>query len=262
MELVEPIADSVPHHGVRSILVVLIAFSPTNPRARMDEASLRELTESVRQHGVLQPVLVRPRWAIEGPPPPYELICGHRRLAAARAAGLHEIPAIVREMDDASALELQITENIERADLHPLDEARRYERLITVHKYDAQRIGDRIGRSARYVHDRVKLLQLVPALQQLFLEGRISAGHAVVLARLKPSDQGRAVDEHKGGLWQHEALLWEQVEAYAEINRAAKAFALAIFHYCPPCSDRSDAIRQVRSARMMANVAIATRGEA
>lgn len=197
---------------MHAINIDTIHPSEANPRRRMDPKAFEELTESIRRLGVLQPVLVRKRETKAG----YELIAGHRRLAASKAAGLDEVPAIVRDMTDAEALEVQLVENVERADIHPLDEAAGYARLMTVHKYDAQRIADRIGRSARYVYDRVKLLQLIPDLQTMFLDGRISAGHAVVLARLTPADQLRASGQSKldrdGGLFEHEDLLWNPNE--------------------------------------------------
>ena len=197
-------AEAVPEYDKRlpkMIALDLLRCSPTNPRREAKD--LEELTESVRQHGVLQPILVRPFGTVG-----FEIVAGHRRFAAAKAADLHEIPAIVRAMDDKAALELQVIENLERSDLHPLEEARGYERLITVHKYDVVRIAAKIGRSVPYVYDRVKLLKLIKPLAMLFLEEKITAGHAIILARLKPADQKRLLDPRCTGLFVEESYLW------------------------------------------------------
>lgn len=173
-----------------------IQESTTNPRRTVRDAHFEGLVFSVRTVGVLQPVLVRP---VQGDKPratpgaQYELVAGHRRLAAAREALLPNIPAFIRDLSDEAALEVQITENLQRADLHALEEARGYQQLLAM-KYDIARISARIGRSVKYVYDRVKLLQLVPAVQELFLADRITPGHAIILARLKPADQERAID--------------------------------------------------------------------
>jgi len=192
-----------PTQGLR---VAVIAPSPTNPRKTFDKETLAELTDSVRRHGVLQPVLVRP-WSGAKPrgwngdaTPLYELVSGERRLKAAKAAGLEEIPGLVRELHDDEVLEIQLIENLQRNDLHPLEEAAGYRQLMAA-KYDAARIAERIGRSVKYVYDRVKLLNLTKAAQQAFTGGEFSAGHAVILARLSPEDQERAMADPRGGLF-------------------------------------------------------------
>lgn len=194
--------------GVAAQLVPLdrIIPSKTNPRHTFDLAKLAELTESVRRHGVLQPVLVRPKG--QG----FELVAGERRYRAAKAAGLAEIPASVRDLSDVAVLELQVIENLQREDIHPLEEAQGYRRLLETKEYTVARIAERIGRSAVYVYDRVKLLQLTKEAQTLFMDGKISAGHAVILARLKPSDQKRALKPEENALFQHEVTLFEPGE--------------------------------------------------
>jgi ParB/RepB/Spo0J family partition protein len=159
--------------------------SPLNPRRHFDPAKLQELTESVRQHGVRTPLLVRPNG--DG----YEIGAGHRRFRAAAAAGLVEVPAVIRPMTDVEFLELLNFENLEREDIHPLEEADGFRTLMAQAGYDVARIAERIGKSTKYVYDRVKLLALIPAAQQLFRDGAITAGHAILLARLKPADQAR-----------------------------------------------------------------------
>lgn len=188
-----------------------IAPSKTNPRGHMNGAAFTELLESVRAHGVLQPILVRP---VKKGKAEFEIVAGHRRFEAASQAERPSIPAMVRELTDEQALELQLIENLTRADLHPLEEAHGYQQLMAFSKQTVARIAERIGRSVAYVYDRVKLLNLIDELRQHFLEGTITAGHAVILARLKPADQKRAmkVDDNPfkpGALFQHERLLFD-----------------------------------------------------
>lgn len=185
--------------------------SKTNPRRNFDAAALKELTASVQQNGVLQPVLVRPNG--KG----YELVAGERRYRAAKAAGLAELPAMVRELTDQEALEIQVIENLQRDDLHPLEEAEGYERLLKVPGYDVAKIAARIDRSEKYVYDRIKLLQLIEPIRKVFLHDEITAGHAILLARLAPSDQQRAIEKeafggYSTGLWQDDVSLFADDE--------------------------------------------------
>jgi ParB/RepB/Spo0J family partition protein len=173
--------------------------SPWNPRKTFEPAALSELADSVAKVGVLSPLLVRPN--AKG----YEIGAGHRRYRAAKLAKLDAVPAIVRPMDDTAFLELLVLENDQRVDVHPLEEAAGYQALMTKAGYSVDRIAERVGRSVKYVYDRVKLLALTPAAKALFLEGRIAAGHAILLARLKPADQKRALED---GVFTHEDLLF------------------------------------------------------
>lgn len=192
--------------------------SPLNPRRTFDPKKLEELAASIKAKGVMTPLLVRPN--AKG----FEIAAGHRRYRAAKAAGVESVPAVVREMTDAEFLELLVFENDEREDLHPLEEAQGYHLLMMEAGYDVARLAERRGCSAKYIYDRVKLLQLTKEVQKVFREGKITAGHAILLARLKPEDQRRAIaledgdryGRHKGGLWQHEHLLWDPDEKDAE----------------------------------------------
>ena len=191
-------------------MVPLESITESKTNAATRGGDLAELVESVREHGVLQPVLVRPigdNW---------ELVAGHRRLAAAREVGLTEIPATVRVLSNAEALELQLIENLQRADLHPLEEAHGYVQLLR-QNYDTAKIAARIGRSVAYVYDRLKLLALTKPAQKLFREGRFTAGHAVLLARLSPDAQARALDPENKAVFQEEiTLLTPEEEDAAE----------------------------------------------
>lgn len=173
--------------------------SALNTRRRFDPKSIDELAASIRAHGVLTPILVRPKGKR------FEIAAGARRLRAARKAQLTEIPAVVREMDDVQFLEVITIENLQREDVHPLDEALGYKALIEKAGYDAQQIADRIGKSLGYVYARMKLAELIPPLQKQFLDGSITASHAVLVARLQPKDQARVLadglfdEEYVGG---------------------------------------------------------------
>lgn len=208
-----PTKQQPPTNAV-DIAVRNLSACDLNPRKRFDEAELEELTRSIRAHGVLQPILVRPKGT------GYEIIAGERRWRAAGAAGLDVIPAVIRDIDDTQALEIMVVENSQRAGLEPLEEARGFGALVNV-GYDAAKIAARVGRSVAYVYDRLKLLQLTEPAQKLLEDGRIQAGHAILLARLKPEDQARALSLDKktgdwscerrggGGVFDGEDLLWD-----------------------------------------------------
>lgn len=153
---------------------------------------ITELTASVRELGVLQPILVRPIPAKGKANGHWQVIAGHRRFAAAKAAGLERIPVVVREVGDQEALEIQIIENLEREGLHPLDEAEGYERLAKLgHKLET--LAKRMSRGVPYVYQRLKLLQLTPLAKRLFRENRFTVAHALLLARLNKEQQQEAI---------------------------------------------------------------------
>lgn len=190
----------------RNIPLDQLREAAQNPRQHFDPKKLEELTASVKAHGVRTPLLVRPSAnGHEG----YEIGAGHRRFRAAQAAGLAEVPAVVRPMGDTEFLELLTFENLQREDVHPLEEAEGYRALIKSKSgYDVAKIGERVGKSASYVYDRLKLLELTAPAQKLFRDGMITAGHAILLARLTPKDQARAIDSH-GALLEDERRVWD-----------------------------------------------------
>lgn len=179
--------------------------SKTNPRKSFDKVQLEELAQSIREKGVLQPILVRPA-ADNGKGDDYELVAGERRYRAAKDAGLLQVPAVVRQLTDIEVIEVQVIENLQRTDLHPLEEAEGYRQLMAK-KYDVAKIAARTGRSVKYVYDRVKLLSLTKAAQKAFLAGEFTTGHAVILARLRPADQERAMGDPRA-LFDDEELLF------------------------------------------------------
>lgn len=157
--------------------VASIVPNPHQPRVHFDEESLAELAASVREIGVLQPVLVRPG-AEDGT---YELIAGERRWRAARRAGLAVIPAIVRTTDDLGSVERALVENLHRQDLTPLEEASAYQQLVEDFSLTHEQVASRVGKSRSSITNTLRLLSLPPAIQALLADGRLSAGHAKAL---------------------------------------------------------------------------------
>ncbi|MBI5087414.1 MAG: ParB/RepB/Spo0J family partition protein [Actinobacteria bacterium] len=145
------------------------------PRVHFDEESLSELAASIREIGVLQPVLVRP--TDDG----YELLAGERRWRAARRAGLAVIPAIVRQTDDLGSIERALVENLHRQDLSPLEEAAAYQQLIEDFGFTHEQVANRVGKSRSAVTNTLRLMSLPPSIQHLMADGRLSAGHAKAL---------------------------------------------------------------------------------
>jgi ParB/RepB/Spo0J family partition protein len=165
--------------------VAFIVPSQTNPRSRTaDEKSLADLVESVRRHGVLQPVLVRRRPDVDAAEAPFEIVCGHRRHAAASAAGLRTIPALVRELSDVEALEVQVVENLQRENLHPLEEAEGYARLTRDHGYTVEQLATKLGKSRAYVYGRLALTKLPKVARDVFWKNEMSASLALLIARI------------------------------------------------------------------------------
>ncbi|MCF1468219.1 ParB/RepB/Spo0J family partition protein [Agrobacterium vitis] len=160
----------------RMVPIEFVSRNPRNPRRYFDETVLQELAGSIRQHGIVQPVVVRTITTGR-----YEIIAGERRWRAAQLAGLVEIPVIVRDVDDRTALELAIVENVQRADLNPLEEAMGYEQLIAEHGYTQNDLGEIIGKSRSHVANSLRLLKLPDPVRDMLADGSLSAGHARAL---------------------------------------------------------------------------------
>jgi ParB family chromosome partitioning protein len=158
---------------------------------------MQELIESIRQRGVLTPLLVRPTDGAQNGD--FEIAAGRRRYRAAKEVGLIEVPAIIRVMTDVEFLEIVTIENILHEDVHPLDEASGYQRLIERAGYDVAAISAKVSKSPSYVYQRLKLLDLIPNAKGSFLKEAISAGHAVLIARLQPKEQEQALKAALGG---------------------------------------------------------------
>jgi ParB family chromosome partitioning protein len=156
--------------------VASITANRRQPRTQFDEEAMAALTASVRELGVLQPVLVRSTGGGT-----YELVAGERRWRAARRAGLTMIPALVRTADDAASLEQALVENVQREDLNPLDEAAAYQQLIEDFRLTHDELAARVGKSRAAISNALRLFQLPPSIQKLLMEGKLTAGHARAL---------------------------------------------------------------------------------
>lgn len=181
-ESVSPAASPVAGVELRELPLTAITAGGFQPRRRFDDEALEELTASVTELGVLQPVLVRPAGA------GFELIAGERRWRAARAAGLTTIPALVRTIDDATALEQALVENLQRDDLTALEEAAAYQQLLDDFGCTQDEVARKVGRSRTAVTNTLRLLQLPPGVQKLVVERELSAGHARALLGLPTAD--------------------------------------------------------------------------
>jgi ParB family chromosome partitioning protein len=168
-------ADSANPGESAEIAIDLIDVSPAQPRSYFDEAKLQELAMSIRENGIVQPVLLRPVGTR------YELVAGERRWRAAQVAGLDRIPAIVRDIPDEKVLELALIENIQREDLNPIEEARAYKNLIDTVGLTQESLAQRVGRDRSYITNHIRLLRLPEDLQQFVQDGKLSGGHARTL---------------------------------------------------------------------------------
>jgi ParB family transcriptional regulator, chromosome partitioning protein len=155
------------------------------PRTNFDEAALENLAESIKTHGIVQPLLVRRQG--EG----FELIAGERRWRAAKMAGLTRVPVLVKDVGDQDLLEIALIENIQREDLNPIEEAQAYKRLIENVGLTQEALATRVGRDRSYITNYLRLLKLPPDLQQLVIEGRLSTGHARTILGLSQADLQR-----------------------------------------------------------------------
>lgn len=165
----------------RAVDIASIMPNPANPRRSFDAGDLKDLAASIREHGIVQPILVRP--ASDGSDG-YEIIAGERRWRAAQLAALDTVPIIVRKVDDRVALELAIVENVQRSDLNPVEEALGYQQLIDDHSYSQSDLGQVIGKSRSHVANTLRLLNLPSDIRTMVAEGQLTSGHARALVPL------------------------------------------------------------------------------
>jgi ParB family chromosome partitioning protein len=190
--------------GGQRVPVEFLRPSPLQPRRRFDEAELEALAQSIRERGVLQPLLVRPGGAGAAG---YEIVAGERRWRAAQRAGLHEVPVVVRVLSDRETLELALIENLQRADLSPLEEARAYRRLMDDFQHTQEALAEAVGKSRSHVANTLRLLGLPSSVQGLVEEGSLSAGHArALIGSSDPEALARAVVERGLNVRETEAL--------------------------------------------------------
>ena len=193
--------NAVTNHEYRSVPITALAESATNPRKRFDPKSLEELAASFKTQGILAPLLVR-----ELEESKYEVVAGARRLRAAKLAELEKLPVRVVKLTDAEAIEAQCVENLQREDIHPLEEALGFKSLLELGEpaYTIASIASRAGKSEAYVYGRIRLADLIPPVAEAFLKDQITIGHALLIAKLPASQQQEAFSASFRGLWTSE----------------------------------------------------------
>lgn len=174
----QEIVDSAKSNDIIEISLEEIRSNPYQPRKSFNEESIKELADSIKEYGIVQPIIVKK--TIKG----YELIAGERRTKAARVAGLETIPAIIKEFDDQEMMEIALVENIQREDLNPIDEAKAYENIIQLSGMTQEEFARRFGKSRSHVTNMLGLLKLPNATKKLVEENKISMGHARSLSKL------------------------------------------------------------------------------
>lgn len=174
--------DVTPARGdgksTRTLPVAFLKPNPHQPRKSFAEGELEDLSNSIREKGVLQPILVRP---VKGASDSFEIVAGERRWRAAQMAKLHDVPVVVRELSDSEALELAIVENVQRADLNAIEEAAAYHDLIDRFQYTQEKLAQTVGKSRSHVANTLRLLRLPESVKVMVREGALSAGHARTL---------------------------------------------------------------------------------
>ena len=164
--------------GIRQLPLDLLEPGPFQPRRSMDQGALQELADSIRARGILQPLLVRPHPGADGR---FEIIAGERRWRAAAQAGLHEVPVLVRALDNSDAMAAALVENLQRQDLNPLEEAEGYQQLLDEFGLTQETLAQAVGKSRSHIANMLRLLNLPPAIKQAVLAGDVTAGHARAL---------------------------------------------------------------------------------
>ena len=177
--------------GVRIVPVDKIEANPEQPRLAFNQETLDELAASIREHGVLQPILVRPVG-----PNTYQLIAGERRWRASKIAGLETIPALIEEIDDDTALEISIIENLQREDISPLDEAAMYDRMVREHGYSIRKLADKLGKDKGYLENRLRLADAPEEIRELVSLRKDTLSHAYELLKVQdPKRRRRLADQ-------------------------------------------------------------------
>ena len=166
----------------RSVPVEFLRPNPRNPRKVFDDADLQELTQSIKDRGIIQPIVVRP---LPNLSEQFEIVAGERRWRAAQKAGLHRVPVVIVHVDDKTSLEYAILENVQRADLNPVEEAEGYSRLMAEFSYTQENLSKIIGKSRSHIANMVRLTELPSSVRKLLIDRQISAGHGRALLSVK-----------------------------------------------------------------------------
>jgi ParB family transcriptional regulator, chromosome partitioning protein len=210
------VAESL--NSIKRLPVDFVIANRQNPRRDFDGAALDELTQSVKEKGVMQPLLVRPT----SDPNIFEIIAGERRWRAAQKAGLHEVPVLIREVDDKESLELAIIENVQRVDLNPLEEAQGYGQLMEQFNYTQQDLAQVIGKSRSHVANTLRLLRLPEEIRDMLARGELTAGHArALITSDNPVELARQIIAGKLSVREAETLGQAQNENAAKKRSAA-----------------------------------------
>lgn len=170
--------EKAPEAGETTVKITAVSPNREQPRKNFDEAALNELADSIRRHGVIQPLIVRKKGR------GYEIVAGERRYRAAIKAGLNEIPVIIKEYTEKEIGEIALIENIQREDLNPIEEAQAYEKLINEYKITQEELADRLSKSRSAITNHLRLLKLSEKVQKMVSEGKLSEGHARAIASL------------------------------------------------------------------------------
>jgi ParB family chromosome partitioning protein len=202
----------------RPVPIEFLRPNPRNPRRHFAETELDELAASMRERGIIQPIVVRP---VKGATDSYEIIAGERRWRAAQRAGLHVVPIVPLDVSDDEALQLAIIENVQRADLNPLEEAAGYQALISEFEHSQDAIAKMVGKSRSHVANTLRLLKLPQSVQAYIGEGKISAGHArMLVGQPDPERLAREIVERGLNVRQVEAMAQERAHASGKSVKA------------------------------------------
>lgn len=182
--------------GQKRVPIEFLRANPKNPRKQFDEEELENLSSSIREKGILQPILVRP---IAGKKDSYEIIAGERRWRAAQRAGVHDVPVTLLEINDKEALEIAIVENVQRADLNPLEEAMGYDNLVEQFHYTQNDLAKVVGKSRSHIANTLRLLKLPESVKKYLAEGKLTAGHGrALLSHDDPEALAKAIVDGGG----------------------------------------------------------------
>jgi len=199
------LGDSSKKINTNKISIKDINRNKFQPRKHFDKSALEELTNSIREQGVIQPIVVRPDKSSSGK---YEIIAGERRWLASQNAGLHEVPAVILDVDDIKSLEFAIVENVQRQDLNPIEEAKGYQKLIDEFSYDQEKLSKFIGKSRSYIANSLRLLSLPEEVLSMVIHGDLSSGHARTLVGLNNSTEiAKKIVQNKLSVRQSEVLV-------------------------------------------------------
>ncbi len=207
--------------GQKRVPIEFLKANPKNPRKQFDSEELDNLSASIREKGILQPILVRP---VAGRKDAYEIIAGERRWRAAQRAGVHDVPVTLLEINDKEALEIAIVENVQRADLNPLEEAMGYENLVGQFQYSQNDLAKVVGKSRSHIANTLRLLKLPASVKKYLSEGKLTAGHArALLSHDDPETLAKAIVDGGGMNVREVEALTPPEKKNAKGKAAAKA---------------------------------------